>query len=135
MDKVLIESVDDLKKLRDKLVWKKYPILITMDLYKKRSIPQNDLYWGWYIPHLVKWFADLWIFTESETVHETLKDILLSKRKKNKITKKYRKVTLSTTDLNTKEFKKYLEDIEILAMDRWRIIIPPHDNNFESLFF
>lgn len=92
-----------------------------------RSKLQNDLYWGWYIPHILSSFDEKGIFITKEEIHEWLKEKLLSYRKKNKLTWSYKKYVWSTANLNKKEFVKFLWDVEKYIFREFEVVIPDHN--------
>lgn len=92
-----------------------------------RSNLQNNLYWGWFIPHIKEWLAESWNFITENKIHEDLKEILLQDKRLNEITWTYKKYVKSTANLNKKEFKKYLDDIEKYVFDCFGFIIPSYE--------
>ena len=109
------------------MVWNKTQIIkylqddkvyIVNEYKPKRTIPQNRLYHWYFIKRLVEILNSKWISTTGEELHEELKTRFLTKRIKSKITKRYNKVTYSTTSLNTKEFKEYMERINNWFIDK-----------------
>jgi len=110
----------DFSKLKD---WK----YKTSSIEKWRTKLQNDLYWGWYIPHIKREFDEKWNFITEEEVHDWLKEKLLSYRKKNKLTWTYKKMVWSTKKLKRKGFMKFLKDIEYYMFRDFEIVIPDHN--------
>lgn len=85
----------------------------------KRTLPQNRLYFWYFLKAIVLLFKDLWIVISSEELHEELKEKFLSKRIKSKLTWRYKKRVFSTTWLSTKEFKEYMEKTNEWLVDKW----------------
>lgn len=82
------------------------------EIKETRSEAQNRLYHKW-IWDLTWVFADKWIFITPDDLHEWLRDKLIQWwYKKSPLT--WRRITKqkTTTNLNKKEFSKYLEDCE-----------------------
>jgi len=88
-----------------------YEILIRRKM-KRRSIPQNNLYWGVYIPILSEHFG-----YEAEEMHEALKLKFLIKQGKLPTLE-------STAKLSTLRFGDYLDKIQRWAMQEYQINIP-----------
>lgn len=101
-----------------------------VELSEWRSNLQNSLYWWWYIPHIIEVFWERGIYIKSDELHENLKELLLQKRKLNKLTWTYKKYIKSTSDMTKKEFIQYLKDVENYMFQEHDITIPPHDIDF-----
>ena len=111
--------------------FKEYPdsdkaIIEIKDDKESRSIKQNRLYWEW-----VSVIGGELGYTKDET-HAILRDKFLGYTEtttKLSVIKELR----STTKLKVKEFKDYLEQIDIL-MSEYGIILPrPEDVYYESM--
>ena len=111
--------------------FKEYPdsdkaIIEIKDDKESRSIKQNRLYWEW-----VSVIGGELGYTKDET-HAILRDKFLGYTEtttKLSVIKELR----STTKLKVKEFKDYLEQIDIL-MSEYGIILPrPEDLYYESM--
>jgi len=93
---------------------------------KKRSIPQNKLYW--------KYLACIEENTgnDANDLHEYFKDKFLQKQLIEVLGRQIL-VEASTTKLNTKAFKEYLEKISIFASTELSIKLPnPDDLQMDS---
>lgn len=102
---------------------------------KKRTLPQNDMYWAVLV---TKTSQQLWRNAKQfsiDDVHEWFKEKFLpdecSKRDKSghKIQKwaytpdGNRRLNMSTTDLNTKEFADYFAEVEAYVVGELGIVI------------
>lgn len=99
--------------------------LVRIDIRKAekiRSLPQNKLYWK-----IVTIAADYCGLTKME-MHETFKSEYLVEIRvaDNRGRKIFLRVPRSTTELTTKEFKDYLDDIYRWAAE-FNIILPDPD--------
>ena len=102
---------------------KKFKISITM-LREVRSYPQNRLYWMW-----IGCICDE-TGGDKEGVHRELGEMFLPKTKTRGMGEIY-DVPLSTTKLNTLEFKNYLDRVQVFSSSELGIILP----NPEDLYF
>ena len=130
-DKLEIIELDNFKKFLSQRVGD----LITLDLekvYSKRTPKENRYYHGVVIQILADyWGFDVRIPEELEEVkrliyaeHLTSK-VRISRDRRRKIT-----VTRRSSDLNTKEFEKLMEDIRIWAQLKFNVTIPePNEEN------
>ena len=92
----------------------------------KRSISQNSLYWMWLT------CIEQETGNDKNELHEFFKNEILG-RKCLYIGDYESLVTVSTTELNTAQFKQYLDKIQIFANTELSIILPnPEDKHFEE---
>lgn len=112
-------------------IWDKNPDqLISVEIKKYkwlRTLNQNSYLWG----VVYKYIADYTWYSTDE-IHEEMKlrflreDIKLDSKKGEITFHKFR----SSTELNTAEFTKYIEDIkDFAAMYLWIIIPEPNEEN------
>ena len=132
--KRLIERTKPKQHILESMIqahFKEYPdsdkaIIEIKDDKESRSIKQNRLYWEW-----VSVIGGELGYTKDET-HAILRDKFLGYTEtttKLSVIKELR----STTKLKVKEFKDYLEQIDIL-MSEYGIILPrPEDLYYESM--
>lgn len=107
----------DFTKLENKIV----DIVVMSDI-NKRTIQQNEYYWGCVVPIIA---SDLGY--DIETMHDVLKHKFLKKTKEfinNKGQKEEFEKTISTTKLTTKQFVDYIESIKRWASEFLNIYIP-----------
>ena len=101
----------------------KFEYTIPLERQLIRTIPQNKLYWGWY----VRIIADELGYLPDE-LHEELK--LLLNPKDSKLIPGAR-VGGSTRNMTRKEFTEYLEKIKIWAFDYHNIVLPEPEKEEE----
>ena len=90
---------------------------------KFRTNPQNRYYFGVLIPIIAEWSGN-----KKDEVHEYLKAKFLFD-KSGKIPR-----IKSTTELSTKEFSKYWEEITLFFAESFQVVIPaPNDPFMEQL--
>jgi len=90
--------------------------------FKKRSLNQNDFYWGVIIPKLSEYFC----ITPSE-VHDEIKYKFLRVTWVGIGWEEISK-TMSTTTLNTKEWEEYIDRIRKWIIEEYNITLPlPHE--------
>jgi hypothetical protein len=133
--KRLIERTKPKQHILESMIqahFKEYPdadkaIIEIKDDKESRSVKQNRLYWEWIGTVISPELG----YTKDET-HAILRDKFLGYTEtttKLSVIKELR----STTKLNVKEFKDYLEQIDIL-MSEYGIILPrPEDVYYESM--
>jgi hypothetical protein len=81
----------------------------------KRSIKLNNLYWLW-INCIVEEYKNYGYIHTAQFIHNLFKICFLRKiRIKSDFSKKYIYKIASTTNLNNKEFVKYLEKIQLIV--------------------
>lgn len=96
-------------KLQD---WK-YKIV---KIKKIRSPEQNRLYWGYIIKYITLQYREAWYIHTKDYIHECFKKAFLPRnRVYSDFTKKYIMLSWSTTELTTKQFTEYIENIKILC--------------------
>ncbi len=94
--------------------------LVKLSKYRKqRSMPQNKYYWGVVLEIL----SDCTGFTPEE-MHHVLKAKFNPVQKTFKATGETFLMGKSTTELNTEEMEKYLEQIRIFAVQELDCLIP-----------
>lgn len=122
------KSRDEVIRLLRKLSFNKPYVVIVDKFHEQRSISQNKLYWLWLTclmdetgnsrVDLHKYFKETFIPSQVEEINGI--EIVKSG---------------STTSLNTKEFKFYLERVHQFAME-YNIYLPwPEDGCFEEFEF
>lgn len=86
----------------------------------KRSINQNDYYWGVVIPTIANYIGDF-----NKDTHETLLDIFAPKKEHaNKITGEITFKNIRSSEMTTAEFTEYLEKIFIFTETELNLNIP-----------
>ena len=91
---------------------------------EKRSHNQNNLLWLWYA------CISRETGNSSDLLHELFKEMFLPLSKKE-VFGIEKKILTSTTELNTIEFKNYLDKIQIFAASELGITLPnPEDLHF-----
>lgn len=89
-----------------------------------RSQMQNRLYWKW-LWDIVWVFEERWEIFPVEHLHEFLRDTLIKwKYKRNVFTGKRKLHRKSTTELNKKEFSKYIQDVERYLWQQFEVSHP-----------
>ncbi len=124
-DKLEIIELDSFKKFLSQRVGE----LITIDIekvYSKRTTLENRYFHGVVIPILADyWWYDVRIKEEIEAVKEIIyaehltSKVRLSRDRRRKFT-----ITRRSSDLNTKELEKLMENIRIWARLEFNVIIP-----------
>lgn len=102
-----------------------------------RSVQQNRMYWGWFLKHIVIFHEEKGDVYTVEQMHDAFKKTLLKKRIYNQVWNKRKWVTEigSTSDLNTKQFKEYMEKINKMYMDAHGWSVPECPNEEELLYW
>ena len=96
-------------KLQD---WK-YKIV---KIKKIRSPEQNRLYWGYIIKYITLQYKEAGYIHTKDYIHECFKKAFLPRnRVYSDFTKKYIMCSWSTTELTTKQFTEYIENIKVLC--------------------
>lgn len=99
----------------------KFKYKINSDIEFKRTLPQNDLYWGVYIKILSEEFG-----MYPDELHEEFKKMFNAKDSKFNPGEK---VGGTTTRLSKKEFIKFLDNIRIWAQTEHNIILPEGEDD------
>lgn len=89
-----------------------------------RTNLQNNLYWS-YITDIKQAFEDKWVFITIDDLHEWFKTKFIKwSYKNNSIT--WQRITQrkSTTELNKKEFSRFIKDIELYLIQTYEISVP-----------
>ena len=89
-----------------------------------RTNLQNNLYWS-YITDIKQAFEDKWVFITIDDLHEWFKTKFIKwSYKNNSIT--WQRITQrkSTTELNKKEFSRFIKDIELYLIQTYDISVP-----------
>jgi len=105
---------------------KKYSVSISQKR-DVRTLPQNKLYWLW-----IACIADE-TGSDSQTMHKTFKEHFLGFTEKvilGIMTKELK----STTKLNTLQFTKYMDNIQVLAADYGIVLPSPEDLYFADFY-
>lgn len=90
-----------------------------------RSNNQNSLYWLW-LSCIAKETGN-----DKDDLHDEFRNMFLEKRRFMVLGKEKEK-NISTTVLNTNEFKQYLDKIQIFMASEYGIALPnPEDENFK----
>ena len=100
--------------------------LIKIEVFKKRSLPQNAYYWSVVVP-MVKEGLVVMGFNEvknNDDAHIVMKHLFLKKVIKSQISDEEIIVETSTTDLKTEDFNRYLENIWQWAIQYLNIQVP-----------
>lgn len=101
----------------------------------ERTLQQNAFLFGWIYKNAVEAFARKWNILNVEHAHFFFKSQFLKKRKKCKVTGKYRMETGSTIELSKKAFSKYIENIRQWVLDNLEYDIPEPTNQEELLYY
>lgn len=105
------------------------------EVQNDRSLRQNAMLHGYIYPQAIEAFARKGKILNAEHVHFFFKSQFLKKRKKCKVTEKYRYEEWSTSKLSTKQFSVYVEQIRKWVYDTLDYDIqPPHDQE-ELLYY
>ena len=92
-----------------------------------RTLPQNKLYW------LFLTCIETETGTDRDDLHTYFKEKFILPTEVNIFGEKHLKYT--TTDKDTKQFKEYLDKIQIFASTELSITLPnPEDNNWEEFY-
>lgn len=94
---------------------------------KKRSINQNDYYWGAVVTPLASYLGYL-----PDDLHKELALKFIPKHLTNRITGEITKVGRSTTELDTLEFEQYLEMVRIWALTELDFLIELPNEHLQS---
>ena len=107
-------------------------IIEIKEFRQSRSLNQNRMYWQW-ITDLCWCFEDKWVFITPEELHEWLKAKLIpGNYKRNPLGVRVHEQK-TTTKLNTKEFSKYIKDVEKYLWREFEIMYPlPTDFFYEN---
>ena len=118
------------------MIWKKQQLIkflstqdenliFKLDEFKPtRTNLQNNLYWS-YITDIKQAFEDKWVFITIDDLHEWFKTKFIKwSYKNNSIT--WQRITQrkSTTELNKKEFSRFIKDIELYLIQTFDISVP-----------
>lgn len=100
--------------------------LVSFKPYKRRSLNQNGYWWGCLVPLVKQGLNDAgWNdIRTNEDAHEYLKSIFVKKSIVNFNTGEVATFTGSTTELNTTEFAKLVDDVIQWAVEFLGIQIP-----------
>jgi hypothetical protein len=90
----------------------------------QRSISQNRYYWGVVLDYIVKETSGISTDIDKEHIHEVLRYKFLRSEKVDPFTGEVIEYSKSTTSLNTKEFKDYIEQVVHWAYSFLGIEIP-----------
>ena len=100
-------------------------LIFKLDEFKPtRTKLQNNLYWS-YITDIKQAFEDKWVFITIDDLHEWFKTKFIKwSYKNNSIT--WQRITQrkSTTELNKKEFSRFIKDIELYLFQTYEISVP-----------
>ena len=100
-------------------------LIFELDEFKPtRTKLQNNLYWS-YITDIKQAFEDKWVFITIDDLHEWFKTKFIKwSYKNNSIT--WQRITQrkSTTELNKKEFSRFIKDIELYLFQTYEISVP-----------
>lgn len=123
-DRDIQKAIDYLLKLN---LQKQYDISI--NLRKKiRTLPMNRLYWMW-INCISKETGN-----EQNDLHEYFGNEWLPKIEVTLFNKQTVVKPISTTKLNTIQFKEYLDKVQVFASSELGLILPnPDDQYFDSM--
>lgn len=103
--------------------------------YKQRSVPQNNTYWGLYIPFFQEMILDAWGEIKSaEDIHELLKYTCNYEEKINPATGEIINVAKSTTELTTSGWMDYELQLKQFAMDYFNAVLPEPNSQTELNF-
>lgn len=106
---------------------KKYDVTISLKR-EKRTLPQNKLYWMW----LTIMAED--IGTDKNYLHNEFSNRYLDKEEVTGIHGEVIYKPISTTKLNTAQFTKYLDQIQVFASSELGIVLPTPEHEAWSIF-
>ena len=103
--------------------------------FNKRSLKQNNYYWGVIVPIVQGAIKDSWgeIWGINKT-HEYLKENFNFKERVNQDTGEVTRIPRSTTENSTLEQIEYQDKIRGFCMDFFYIDIPPPEKEIELQF-
>ena len=80
-----------------------------------RTLPQNRLYFWYYLKYIVATYKDYWYIYTKDTLHNIFKKAFIPRERiYSDFSKKYIQKTWSTTKMKTKQFSTYLECIKVI---------------------
>lgn len=100
--------------------------LLTTKNINKRSLPQNQYYWGCVVPMVKDGLVNIG-YSEvktNEDAHEILKHLFLKRKIVNQNTEEVIEIAGSTAELQTQEFNNFLEEVWRWASEYLGINIP-----------
>ena len=91
----------------------KYKIV---EIKQIRSLDQNRLYWGYVIKYITLMYKEAWYIHTKEYIHKCFKkSFLYRERIYSDFSKKYIFKYWSTTNLTTKQFTDFINNIKIIC--------------------
>lgn len=105
------------------------------EVEETRTTLQNKVLWWYYYKELLQAFQLKWIILNIDQVHFFCKTLIPKKRKKCKVTGKYRCEEVSTTKLSKKEFSKYIESIKEWSWSNLEYSIQNPTDEQELLYY
>ena len=91
----------------------KYKIV---EIKQIRSLDQNRLYWGYIIKYITLMYKEAWYIHTKEYIHKLFKkSFLYRERVYSDFSKKYIFKYWSTTNLTTKQFTDFINNIKIIC--------------------
>lgn len=106
---------------------KHYDVAITLKR-DKRSLSQNRYYWA-----CITCISDE-TGSPKEQIHDTFRDMFLPKVEVPDITGEVIQKAISTTNLNTKQFAEYMNQIFVFAAQELGIVLPTPEDDTWNLF-
>lgn len=100
-----------------------------------RTLAQNRILFWYYYEECLQAFKLKWIILNKDQVHFFFKTLIPKKRKKCKVTWRYRTEEVSTTKLSKKEFSKYIEAIKQWCWDNLEYSIQEPTQEQELLYY
>lgn len=102
------------------------PYLITIKNIRKRTLPQNDYYWGCVVPMVREGLKDAGYddIESNEDAHEVVKHLFLKKEIGSRVTGEVIELPGSTARLTTIEFGEYLEKVWKWSAEFLNVHIP-----------
>lgn len=95
-----------------------------VEIKKIRSLASNRLYWWYIIKFIILKYKEVWIIYTKDYVHDKFKKAFLQKeRVYSDFSKKYILKSWSTTNLTTKQFTDFINNIKIICefWELWKI--------------
>lgn len=124
------QFLESLKSFKDGRI-----ILTVKRLYNKRSLPQNNYYWGVIINEFKKgWFDTQGERISTDDAHEILKRECNYKEITNEETGEILKIGISTRTKTTVEYEEYLEDCRKFVYNWFGIDVPLPNEQVEIMF-
>jgi hypothetical protein len=101
---------------------------------KKRSNPQNAYYWGVVVPLIREGLNGVGYDVSKDETHDLIKYRFARRSLVNKDTGEVIETTGSTTEMDTFDFSKFIEKIQIWSVEYLNVVIPSPNEELEIEF-